>query len=297
MRAKIWTAAAVALLVAGAFFLPELLLAWGDSQSLDALQMESQDEEREGFAESIQLSVAEKILLLRSGALTVMELDQTQVEKMTIREAGEEAGSVIYYSNLEETPPGLKAGTAEGFDSYTEEAGQLWEARLESAGAEIRTLQTLGGLPEVWQEDRLPDYTGRGELLYLDPETYVSFQVYQMALHWEDYSLSLLVDVQSERILSFTLQWTQGGEPNWGPRGASGFGSAWRDYWKMDSVSTGWYNEYTRSVLESVEAQAMVNGDYAAHDQITFLYDNQVLSIPLECQGARARSFSILWNR
>ena len=77
---KIWAVMTVAVLMAGAFFLPELLLTWEDSQSLDILRLESQDEDREGFAGSIQLTVPEKILLLRSGVLTVMELDRMVVE-------------------------------------------------------------------------------------------------------------------------------------------------------------------------------------------------------------------------
>jgi len=299
MRARILAVAAVALLVAGAFFLPEMLLVWGDSQLLNTLQMESQDEEREGLAESIQLSVAEKLLLLRSGTLTVMDLDGIIVTKSAAGTTTDSEEATLYYTNgieLHENSPELNADSTEEIDRYNEEARQLWEARMEAAGAEIRTLQTLGGLPELWQKDRLPDYSGYGDLLYLDPGTYVSFEAYQITLLWEDYILDLLVDVQSGRILSFNLQLLQGAQPNWGLRGASNFGSAWRDYWKMDSVSTGWYNEYTRSILESV-AQAAVNGDYAARDQISFVYDGRSLSVPLECQGSRVKDFSVFWNR
>lgn len=272
MRARILTAALVAVLVAAAFFLPERLLIWGDRQLLDRLQMESQNEEREGFAESIRLTVPEKILLLRSGRMTVLELDRT-------------APSVLYALEEPDAPEELG------------ESAQLWEDRLSSVRGEIITLQTMGGLPEVWLAGSQPDCAGKGDLLYLDQDAHMSFQVYQLSLNWGDYSLDLLVDQQSERILSFALRWTQGAQPAWGSRGASGFGGAWRDYWKMDSVSTGWYNEYTRGILENVESQVSVNGDYAAYDQITFLYDGQTLPVPLDCQGAWARNFSILWNR
>lgn len=291
MRAKAITALIVTALVAAAFFLPESLLAWGDGQLLNNMHMESQDEEREGFAESIQLTVPEKIMLLRGGSLTVMELEQITVESA--------AGAMVSYGggNGQDTPPGLKANTTEEIDRYFEEASQMWADRLASVRAEIRSLQTLGGLPEVWKSGQTPSYSGHGDLLYLDPDTHLSFQVYQIFLDWDGYSLDLLVDQQSERILSFTLQWSHGGQPNWGSRGASSFGSAWRDYWKMDSVSTGWYNEYTRNVLESVEAQLSNNGDYAAHDQITFMYDGQSLPIPLDCQGTWSWNFSISWNR
>ena len=292
--------AAVALLVAAAFFLPEMLMAWGDSQSLDILQMESQDEEREGFAESIQLSVAEKIMLLHSGALTAMELDRMQVEGIQFLKPGEAGSAATFYTESGgelQVPPDLQASALEEADYYIEEVSRLWNGRLASAGAEIRALQAVGGLPELWKADILPDYSGRSDLLFLDPATYISFQVYQLALDWGDYRLDLLVDVQSERILSFTLQWTQGSQPNWGPRGASSFGSAWRDYWKMDSVSAGWYNDRTRGVLENMENQVIANGDYAAYEQITFLYDSQNLAIPLECQGGRARNCALIWNR
>ena len=293
---RIWAVALVAVMLAAAIFLPELLLTWEDSQSLDILRMESQNEEREGFGESLQLSVPEKILLLRSGNLTVMELDRLVLESAT--GAGYEAGAVVLYTEGEgDAPPVLAAEGGEDLELYTEETERLWEERLAAVRAEIRSLQALGGLPEIWRTDDDPDYTGYGDLLCLDPDTHMSFRVYRLALRWEICRMDLLVDAQSERILSFALQWSQGGQPNWGPRGASAFGSAWRDYWKMDSVSAGWYNEYTRSVLEGVEAQTAGSGDYAAHDQITFMYDGQSLSVPLDCQGSWPRNFSISWNR
>ncbi len=289
MRAKSLTIAMVAVLVAAAFFLPELLLSWGDRQLLDNLHMESQAEEREGFAESIQLTVPEKVMLLRSGGLTVMELN-----RVVVSVAGGEGSAVLYAA-----PSGSAASHAPPVDGdrYLEEAGQLWEDRLTAVRTEARTLQTMGGLPEIWKTGQSPACTGYGDLLYLDPDSHLSFQVYQLTLNWENYSLDLLVDQQTERILSFVLHWTQGEQPNWGLRGASNFGSAWRDYWKMDSVSTGWYNEYTRSVLEAVETQVYNSGDYAAHDQITFMYDSQSLPVSLDCQGSRSRNFSISWNR
>ena len=125
----------------------------------------------------------------------------------------------------------------------------------------------------------------------------MSFQVYQIALLWQAYNMDLLVDVQSGRILSFAMVWAQEKQPSWGSRGASSFGSAWRDYWQMDSVATGWYNEYTRSILENVASHASNGGDYAAAEQITFMYDGQSLSVPLDCQGTWSWYFSISWNR
>ncbi|MDE7260698.1 MAG: hypothetical protein K2N78_01345 [Oscillospiraceae bacterium] len=297
MRAKVLTAAMLALLVAAAFFLPERLLTWGDQALLDSLHMESQDEAREGLAESIQLTVAEKIMLLRGGRLTVMELEQVMPERLILTEGEAVAGEAAVYSagELRTAPPEEELTPAEA--ARYAEAASLWEARLAAVRGEIRALQTMGGLPELWNTEGPLFYTDYGDLLYLDTDTHMSFQVYQISLLWEGYTLTLQVDVQSGRILSFALVWYSGGLPNWGSRNASGFGSAWRDYWQMDSVSTGWYNEYTRGILENMEAQVSNSGDYAARDQITFLYDSQSLSIPLESQGSRNRHFLITWNR
>ena len=302
MRAKILAVLMVAVLLAAAFFLPEQLLVWGDAQLLDSLHMESRDEEREGFAERLQLTVPEKIMLLRSGTLTVMELDRTVLESVSI-DAGD-ASTVLFYAAegqqnrlpVSESPD-LKAVPEEELERFTEEANRLWETRLSEVRSEVRSLQALGGLPELWKADSQPDYTGYGDLLYLDPDTRMSFQVYQMTLRWEHCSLELVVDAESGRILSFILRWTQGGTPNWGLRGAANFGSAWRDYWGMDSVSTGWYNAYTRSILEEVEATLLSNGDYGSHGQVTYMYDGQSLPVPLDCQGIRSGNFLISWNR
>lgn len=292
MRARILTAAAVALLVAAAFFLPEMLLAWGDSQSLDVLQMESQDEEREGFAESIQLTVAEKVMLLRSGRLTRVNLEQEVLVNISFAAEDGEA-SVRYYASSEEAT--LQSEEAAGL--YPEDARELWEERANALRSEIGTLQTLGGLPELWKSGGDPDFAVIGIFLLLDPDTRMNFQVYQISLLAEDYTLNLLVDVDSGRILSLELHWSGAEPPNWGPRGASNFGSAWRDYWRMDSVSTGWYTEHIRNLLESADLYVSNSGDYAAHDQITFMYDGQSLSIPLDCRGIWSRYIAISWNQ
>ena len=124
----------------------------------------------------------------------------------------------------------------------------------------------------------------------------MSFQVYHLTLSRNTMSMRLMVDIQSGRILSFTLQWGQEDIPSWGLRGAANFGGVWRNYWGMDSVSSGWYDDYTRNILERAEELYRNNGDYASHGQISFTYDGQSLSIPLECEGRRGRSFIIRWN-
>ena len=35
----------------------------------------------------------------------------------------------------------------------------------------------------------------------------------------------------------------------------------------MDSVSSGWYDDYTRNILERAEELYRNNGDYASHGQ------------------------------
>lgn len=280
---KLLAVAAVALLVAGALFLPERLLVWGDGQLLDRLHMDAQDQAREGFGESLQLTVPEKLLLLRSGQLTAMNLNQE-----ILLYAGE--GGFLTEEEQEDA-------LSEELSRYLHESEQLWAARVEALRGEIASLQTLGGLPEVWRAGSPPDYTAQGEILYLDEDSRMNFQVYQIALYWEKYSMELLVDSQSGRILSFLLHWSQGSRPSWGFRGGAGFGGAWRDYWGMDSVSTGWYGQRVRDMLENMEVQLPPSGEVSGYDQITFMYGGQPVPIPLACQGALSWSFSLAWNR
>lgn len=133
-------------------------------------------------------------------------------------------------------------------------------------------------------------------MLYIDPDTRMSFQVYNLTLSRNTLSMHLMADAQSGRILSFSLQWGQEDAPAWGLRGSANFGGVWRNYWDMDSVSSDWYGDHTRSILERAEELYRNNGDYTAHGQISFTYDGQSLSIPLECEGYRGRSFVIRWN-
>lgn len=291
MKHKLWAAALAAALAAAAFFLPEELLIWGDRQRVDHLHVESRSEEREGFAESLRLTVPEKVMLLRSGRMTVMELDQGVRENVMIGTYKAEGNNVYSFWGS----PLLETETAE--DRYNEAAG-VWSGRLTAVREELLALQSLGGLPEVWTAEGPLACTDCVDLLYLDPETRVSFQVYRLTLLWQGYNADLLVDLQSGRILSLSLAvWVQGGQPAWGARGASGFGGAWRDYWQMDSVSAGWYSEQIRSILEDGALYMSNSGDYAAAEQIAFLYDGLSLSVPLDCQWTRSRYFFISWNR
>lgn len=289
MRNRAMAVLAVAVLVLGALFLPEHLLVWGDGQLLDRLHMDAQDQAREGFGESLQLTLPEKIQLLRGGQLTAMALDQEETAAQNALLAGGEAPE-------------------EEYDGYFLEKLQTWEDRVDALEGEVATLQTLGGLPELWLSDRPPDYyTAYGDFMYLDPETRMNFQVYRVRLAWgsawapdtrEAFRLlDLLVDMDSGHILSFSIHWSLNNAPTWGSRDGASFGGAWRDYWGMDSVSTGWYSQRVRDMLENLEAQMPPGGETSAYDQITFLYGGQSLPIPLACQGTWSRGCSLAWNR
>lgn len=295
-----WVAAfVVAALMAAAFFLPEWLSSLYDRQLLDTPSLQIQDEDREGFAESIQLTVAEKLLLLRSGTVTVMDLSQDVTREIDfVLSAGTDQEQMIaaYPASGETRNAARTAASDEELDQYRQEISRRWEARLESVQQEIRNLQALGGLPSLWKEDGGLTCTGLSELLYMDPDTRMSFQVYRMTLDCENYSLHLLVDVQSGRILSFVLQWGRDGCPDWGIRGTAGFGGVWRNYWGLDSVGSGWYNNYTQNILEQTEAVYRGDGDYNANTQISFSYDGQPLAIPLACWAIGGRTFTISWN-
>lgn len=298
MRKGILFAAAAAVLTALAFFLPEWLSAQRDKQLLDSPSIQVQNGEQEGFAESLELSVAEKLLMLRSGTMTVMALDQgsKESEYLVVYENAEAKFSVLPGEYTENLPAELKAESENVITAYEEEMTQIWQERFEAVQNELRSLQAAGGLPELWTEDGEVYYTGYGDLLYMDPDTKISFQAYRASIESESYSIDVTIDLQSGRILCFNLRWSRGTAPNWGIRGASNFGSVWRNYWGLDSVSSGWYNEYNKSILEQTEESYRINGDYNAHGQISFTYDGQSIPVPLDCEAYSGRSFAISWN-
>ena len=256
MRSKGTAAVAAcmaAVLLALAFILPEWLSAVHDRQLLDSPSIQLQDEEQEGFAESIQLTVAEKVMLLRSGEVNVMQLGQEEVEGVYASVLPDGWEFTLNVSVDKPVLPEMKAATDEEITSYLAELNQTWEERLEAVQTEIRSLQAVGGLPDLWNEEDEPlDCTGYGELLYIDPDTRMSFQVYHLTLSRNTMSMRLMVDIQSGRILSFTLQWGREDIPSWGLRGAANFGGVWRNYWGMDSVSSGWYEIGRASCRERV---------------------------------------------
>ena len=283
-----WAAGGVvAILLAAAFFLPEWLSTVHDAQLLDSLSIQLQNADQEGFAESLQLTVAEKVLLMRTGSLSVTELDREEV-----------SGLFVSISGSKEPSPSLADVEDGELADYFQETAQRWEQRLEAVKQEIRSLQSAGGLPSLWSAEGEMSYAGSGELLYMDPDTRLNFQVYRMSLKCEAYTMNVTVDVQSGRILTFSLQWDRaaGAAPAWPPQGPAGLGGVWRNYWGLDSVGSGWYNEYNRDILERAAKNLENTGDYDARGQIAFSYDGQSVAVPLSFWSYGGRACGINWN-
>ena len=292
------------LLIVAAFFLPELS-QWEDVRLMDQPYVAAQ-EEREGFAESFQLPVAEKLLMLRSGTLSGVDLNAgsgaTTVQGIyTIPASGENAAA----GQIEhgDTELHVFLDGERQFDVDTawaaayEEVFRKWDERLWTVWREVRVLQSMGGLPELWPAGTALEYTGYGEMLYVDSGTpRVNFQVYHMYLSCAPYSLDVTLDSQSGRMIAFTLRWDKGTQPSWGFQGAARFGSAWRDYWKMDSINTNWYNTYTKEILESTLASLYLNGDYNHNQPLIFSYDDQNLSINLANWVSNSGGGSLIWG-
>lgn len=286
-----------ALLMAAAFFLPAKLSVWNDQQLLDEPHI-TQEDEREGFAESVQLTVAEKLLLLQSGTLSSMVLGDLVVQggmnASVFVNRAETADEISLY--FEEKFPGDEATLVMETDAEQEKTRQKWVERLSAVRSEVRTLQAMGAMPQLWDADSELEFHGYGETLYVDSTTRMSFQAYRMRLDGAPFSLDVLVDAQSQRILAFNLDWYSGTPLNWGFRCAANFGTAWRDYWGLDSVNDSWYSDYVKSILENTDAMLHSNGDYNANGQIIFSYGGQSLKIPVANWAFYDRNRSLWWN-
>ena len=263
-----WAGLAAAALLAAAFFLPALLSQWGDQRLLDEPHITQQDEEREGFAESLQLSVAEKLFLLRSGSVTSVALEDMETAEVLWQEKDTAGVSALWQ------------GSADAAREL-EENEKKWQQRLTRVRSELRGLQTAGALPYLWDSGDEVECTAHRQTLYIDGESQVSFLAYDMTLSGPPYTIRVTVDAKSERILTFRLSWSKGQRPNWGFRGSARFGSAWRDYWGMDSVSSAWNSEYIRSLLDMPAEEFVRSGSYNANADISFTYDGQTLRVPL----------------
>ena len=279
-QVRVWIAPVLmAALVALAFYLPPYVSQWYDRQLMDEPKVTSR-EDQGGLADSIRLTVAEKLLRLRGGSLSFLALPGEESEIRYILEDGK--GNTY-----------ISSEPVVGEDASDHEE---WAARLEGVKRELLALQRAGGLPELWTADEEPELVDSSELLYIDNDTQVSFMACHMELTSPSWSLGLTVDDQSGKILSLSLRWPRESTPGWGAAGAAGFGGAWRDYWGMDSVDPGWNSSRVNEILTSALAlTANSSGDYSAAGEVAFAYDGQTLRVPIYswCSGG---SCTIQWN-
>lgn len=279
-----WAGLAAAALLAAAFFLPAALSQWGDQRLLDQPHITRQEEEREGFAESLQLSVAEKLFLLRSGSVTSVDLADVETVAVYMQRENQKGmltgdASLFRQKDADEVSVFWQEDADVAYE--LEESEKKWKQRLSRVRSELRGLQTAGALPYLWDSEDEVECTAHRQTLYIDRESQVSFLAYDMSLSGPPYAIRVTVDAKSERILAFRLSWSKGQRPDWGFRGSARFGSAWRDYWGMDSVSSAWNSEYIRSLLDMPAEEFVRSGSYNANADISFTYDSQTLRVPL----------------
>lgn len=310
---KVLAVVLTAALLAAAVFLPERLAALSDGRTFDRLQI--QQEDRESFSESVQLTVAEKLLLLRSGDMEALALNDDPVQATGIRfsvtggevsvveETGAEAGTfdssrraLYVLSGDGEELMLVEEGSGEIADGEAlEEACDKWSDRVRSAQRELWALQSAGALPSLWTASDTAECGGFREYVVIDPATQVSFGMYRMSLDADPFSVSLWADAQTGRVLSLSLIWS--GDLSWGPSRGGGnvFGGAWRSYWSMDGVDGSWYPA-VRDIMETTASLTARNGDFSAVCGVAFTYNDTRYPVTLECI-ARGNGESVLtWN-
>lgn len=287
------TLPAALLLVAAAFYLPSYISRAQDRVLLDTPYVTLLENSREEFSDSMRLSVPEKLMLLRNGDLSCIEVGSSSSVRMAMTN-----GELTLYESEEPTAQTDKAAYYGVEPEATDDAEEtrIWAGRVEKVMEELRALQRIGALPQLWTQEDTVELTGRREALYIDNASQVSFTVYYMELNAEPYSMGLTVDGQTDRILAFTLRWGLGEGPlNWGVTGAASFSTAWRDYWGMDQVDQ-WYGEQRKDILEGTDAAANLYGGYSAKVDVSFLYGGQSVKIPLYSWAALSRGCSLQWN-
>lgn len=215
--------------------------------------------------------MAEKLFLLRSGSVISVALEDMETAAVYFKNQG---------GNITLESASLWAD-GEEVAYELEENERKWNQRLARVRSELRGLQTAGALPYLWDSEDEVTCTAHHQTLYIDQESQLSFLAYDMSLSGPPYAMRVMVDAKTERILSFRLSWSKGQRPDWGFRGSARFGSAWRDYWGMDSVSSAWNSEYIRSLLDMPLEEFLRSGSYNANADIAFTYDGQTLRAPL----------------
>ena len=177
-----FAALAALLLIAAAVFLPGELAQWNDTALLDEPHILRQEEEREGFAEQMQLTVGEKLLLLRSGKLSKVPLEEAYLTdegtEMAFHYAISAGGVVEFYVEPylgASAAVGLDPGeliaasstafatdkTLEMLDSAAQASAQEWTDRLESVLSELQKLQSTGAMPSLWDSRETAEVTDR----------------------------------------------------------------------------------------------------------------------------------------
>ena len=140
---------------------------------------------------------AEKLLLLRSGDLSWLDLEDAGAGQVRVALVeGEAQISVSMEAELENAAADVQA--------EAEKNAQKWSARLSAAQSELRVLQRLGALPTLWSDTDVVELTSQREVIYIDQESQVSFTLYYMELSCAPYTVSLAVDAETGRILILT---------------------------------------------------------------------------------------------
>lgn len=278
------------LLVAVAFFLPDQLSRWKDGTLLDQPQIMGSEAGEQSFANSIRLTLPEKLRLLRSGTLTPMEIPEEEREVHLVVGPN---GSIFFSEE-----PAQNAG--EPGVTYTEAPDidvndQQMERRLEQLRQELLALQKVGAMPLLWEEGSQVELHSSQEVLYIEMDTQVSFPVCYLELRSAPYSLSLTVDGQTGKILAFSLRWTQDGSLRWAA-GTSNFSNAWKEYWDMDGVNVSYMSsQYLDGILS--QPPPWENGPYTASTEVAFYYGDEVIRVPLLCRnGSDMSGGSLQWN-
>lgn len=272
------------LLVAVAFFLPDQLSRWKDGTLLDKPQITESAGGEQSFANSIRLTLPEKLRLLRSGTLMPMEIPEEEREIHLVVGAN---GSIFF----SEAPSQEADGPGEADTSAEANANPL----LEKLRPELLALQKVGAMPLLWEEGSQVELYSSQEVLYIEMDTQVSFPVCYLELRSAPYSLSLTVDGQTGKILAFSLRWSQEGALRW-EAGTSNFSNAWKEYWDMDGVNSSYMSsQYLDGILGQQPQWETVPS--TASTEVAFYYGDQVIRIPLLCRnGGDISGGSLQWN-
>ena len=278
MNRRFWASLALAAaLIALAFFLPPQISRWEDRKIMDQPRI-TRVEDREGLADSLGLTVAEKLLRMQEGDLSYLSLPGEGAQVCYTIEEG--TGHVYISSEPEQRDPAEE----------DEAAGVRLTAGLPGGAGPPRSR----GPPPPWRGGVPAELTDSGEILCIDNNTQLSFLICHASLSLPNGSAGVTYDQQSGKILSLSLRWLRDQPPSWGAGGAANFGGAWRDYWGMDSVDPGWSTVRIKEILSTTPPLAG-SGDYAAAGEITFTYDGQELRAPVYSWGSSG-TCALQWN-